>query len=126
MEDNEELGAYLDYEVARAVRYGVDLSMALFLDVGADGSSKAKPLQLAIRESSRLADWVRIIARDKVIVILPHTPPRGGEQYVRRIQSRLDQAGMPVRSGVASVGPGVQSGRELLEASIHGLTSETP
>ena len=117
-------------EFAAARRYDSPLSLVL-LDVDGlrsvnetRGYDAGDRLLLALAEllmtRLRITDIAARIGDDDFAVILPRTPLLGAERLAERISEAL---GDWVEIGIASVGPAVTSGAELLDSADHDLAA---
>lgn len=132
-----QLHADLDYEVARARRYGRPLST---LFVGVDGvlgvqdevgdERAAELLQEIVRAmqiETRNIDRICRLGDEEFVVLLPETDAEGASVVAERVQSRVaglatDDTSVAVTIGMASFPhPRIRGGEDLLKAASDAL-----
>lgn len=125
--------ALLANEVARAKRFGHDLSL-LMLDLDdfkrvndthghLQGDDVLRAVAAAVREESREVDEPARYGGEELAVALPETGPEGAIELAERIRARIEEVSVPLRSGSGSTGVTVSIGVAGLGESTEGAES---
>lgn len=107
----------VNYEVVRARRYGVPLSIVV-VRAGNEGAPEPQ-LEEELANQSRGADIVMPYDEYCVLVLLTHTGLDGALQFANRIADSL--SGLSVRAGLASVVFGADGGADLMGEALEAL-----
>ena len=114
MQYQESVDERVAYEMARARRYGLPLTVALFSC--SQGGTDPHRLPAEIGARVRCADIVKPMGGNVVIALLPHTGLDGGIGFARRMLGDLERiAFCDPRAGLSCLGPHHQQASDLVD-----------
>ena len=119
MEYVESSEERVSYEMARARRYGLPLTLVL---VTSGESIDAQPqFHEEVANRTRGADIVKRFDEFCMMVLLPHTGLDGGIGFARRITSEMTEDGLTARAGVAAMSLQHQTSNDLVQEAVEAL-----
>jgi hypothetical protein len=121
MKHEETVTGRVSYEISRARRYGVPLTVVL-VGQAPGGDPPTGDLVAAVQDGIRTADLVWRLPEDRALVLLPHTGFDGGMGFARRIVRELAAARIAALAGVASVSEQHRGGDELIAEAQEALS----
>jgi len=113
------------YEMARARRYGLPLTLVL---ISCPDNGETDPMEI-ILSKIRAADIAKPFGENLVLVMLPHTGLDGGMGFARRILDDLLEITVQAGAGVASISLQHSTGDDLIsevEEALAAATDDNP
>jgi hypothetical protein len=122
MQYQETVEERVAYEMARAERYGLPLTLVLFRCGGSDAVSET--LLDEVGRRVRCADIVKPMGDRLIVTLLPHTGLDGGAGFAKRMIRDLEEAGLTdPRAGLAGLGAHHQQAADLMSEADGALQS---
>lgn len=122
MEYVETAEERVGYEMARARRYGLPLTLVLVKYELKEGTD---PLGLLDRKV-RAADIVKPFSETVALLLPPHTGLDGGLGFGRRCTTDMQSHDIPCSVGVASISSNHKTGADLINEALEAVQQATP